>query len=184
MRQVYAASIVDATADSTALTASTTPTTILHPTMKFPFRGNSLRLGDRLVIEAHGRVTNVVTTPGTLTLEVRMGPASAIAVASGVAALNVVAKTNVPWWLTWVLELRAAGAGTNANFMHQGKWESESVVGAVAGSASIAMLPAATPGVGTGFDSTGENILELFGTWSLNNANSIQTHGWRVFHEN
>jgi hypothetical protein len=38
------------------------------------------------------------------------------------------------------------------------------------------MLPNAAPAVGTGFDSTVDMVLDLFGTWSLNNANSIQVH--------
>jgi hypothetical protein len=55
-----------------------------------------------LSIRAAGRVSNIVTTPGTLTLDVRIGPTSNIIVANGGAmALNTVAKANVPWWLEW-----------------------------------------------------------------------------------
>ena len=188
MKQLYVAELISQAVDGTALTASTTPTSILHVTGKKTIQPNDLKVGDRLTIDAHGRVSNIITTPGTLTLEVRLGPASAIAVASsGAMALNIVAKTNVPWQLHWELELRAVGSGTSANFMHQGHWISESVIGAAlpsAGGAGVHLLPNAAPGVGTGFDSTGLNLLDLFATWSLNNANSITLHGYRVFLEN
>lgn len=187
MRQTYRATLISQAVDGAAYTASTTPTSILHATAKYEFPNNSLQIGDRLLVRAHGRITNVATTPGTLTLEVRMGPTSSIAVASsGAMALNVVAKTNVPWILEWELTLRAAGSSTAANFMHQGKWISESVVGAPlpsAGGAGVHMLPNSAPAVGTGYDSTGKNILDLYATWSINNANSIQVHGFELISE-
>jgi hypothetical protein len=57
-----------------------------------------------------------------------------------------------------------------------GRFTSESVVGSAAGTALTTMLPATAPVVGTGFDSTVTNVVDLFGTWSLSNANSIQVH--------
>ena len=44
------------------------------------------------------------------------------------------------------------------------------------GGSGILLLPTATPVVGTGFDSTVSNVMDMFGTWSISNANSIQTH--------
>jgi hypothetical protein len=64
--------------------------------------------------------------------------------------------------------------------MHQGIWSSEAVIGSAlpsVGGAGAHMLPISTaPAVGTGFDSTASQAVNLFGTWSLNNANSILTH--------
>jgi hypothetical protein len=139
-----------------------------------------------LKIAAQGRVSTIVTTPGTLTLDIRLGPADppTIVVANGGAmSLNIVAKTNVPWYLEWVLTCRAVGNSTNANLMHQGVWTSEAVIGAgvpTAGGAGAHMLPNAAPAVGTGFNSTVSNFFDLFATWSLNNANSILTHQFRL----
>jgi hypothetical protein len=171
--------------DGAALTASTTPTSILHATAKVPLYANFFwRVGKRIAIVAAGRISNIVTTPGTLTLDVRMGPTSNIVVANGGAmSLNTVAKTNVPWLLYWELTCRAIGNGTSANLMHQGEWTSESVIGSgvpTAGGAGTHMLPNAAPAVGTGFDSTVSMVIDLFATWSLNNANSITCHQFHV----
>jgi hypothetical protein len=178
-------------ADGTALTASTTPTSILHPTGRILLPAGYLyRVGQVLRVFAAGRVSNIATTPGTLTLDLRMGPAlpPTIVVANGGAmALNTVAKTNVPWWLVWELTLRSVGITTSAAWHLQGTWTSESVIGSPlpsAGGAGTHLLPNAAPAVGTGFDSTVANYLDLFGTWSLNNANSIQTHQFKAYLSN
>lgn len=136
------------------------------------------RPGKALKVVAAGRVSNIVTTPGTLTLDVRLG--GVIACNGGAMALNVVAKTNVPWKLEWLLTCRNTGSGTGANLMHQGEWSSESVVGSplpAAGGCGTHLLPNAAPAVGTGFDSTAALTVDLFATWSIANAgNSIQLH--------
>lgn len=177
--------------DGPALTASVAPTSILSAESKITLPGAGpylYRVGQILRIRAHGRVSNIVTTPGTLTLDLRFGPTSNIVIANGGAiALNAVAKANVSWVLDWQLELRSIGSGTLATFMHQGTWVSESVVGSPlpsAGGAGTAMLPSAAPAVGSGFNSNVDGILDLFATWSLNNANSIQTHGFAAWLSN
>jgi hypothetical protein len=191
MQQIYRANLISQDVDGAAYASSTTATSLLHAAAKYRFKGNELlnRPGARLLVRAHGRVSTLVTAPGTLTFEFRLGPTSNIAVASsGAIALNIVAKVNVPWILEWELTLRAVGASTAANFMHQGKWISEANVGAPVpgtGGATVAMMPNATPAVGTGFDSTVENIADLFATWSVNSAsNSIQVHGYELISEN
>jgi len=176
--------LITQTADGTALTASTTPTSIIRADSVYTVPANTLRVGSVFRIRAHGRVSNVVTTPGTLTLDVRFG---AVIVANGGAmALNTTAKTNVPWELDWMLTCRSIGASTSATMMHQGKWISESVIGSAApaaGGAGTHMLPNATPAVGTGFSSVAAFTVDLFATWSLNNANSIQSHGFILTQE-
>jgi hypothetical protein len=136
------------------------------------------KIGKVLRVRAYGRVGTVVTTPGTLTLDLRLG--SVVVANGGAMALNVVAKTNVPWALEWMLTLRAVGGGTTANFMHQGTWTSEAVIGSpapAAGGAGTHLLPNATPAVGTGFDSTAAQTFDMFATWSVNNAaNTLTLH--------
>jgi len=182
--QSWVEKLISQNVDGAALTASTTPTSILHATAKLPLPPHFFRIGKRLRVTASGRVSNIVTTPGTLTLDLRMGPTSNIVVCNGGAmSLNVVAKTNVPWELEWKLTCRAVGNSTNANLMHQGFWTSESVIGSplpTVGGAGTHMLPNATPAVGTGFDSTVSMIVDLFATWSLSNANSIQVHQFMI----
>lgn len=180
--------LVSSQADGPALASSTTPTSILPEAARVVLPANVLdRIGKRISVRAAGRVSNIVTTPGTLTLDLKLG--SIVIASSGAMTLNTVAKTNTPWWLQWDLTLRAIGIGTNANFMHQGMWVSHSVIGASAvgtAGAGIQMIPYnAAPAVGSGFDSTAAAILDLFATWSVSNAgNSIQTHQYLVRVEN
>jgi len=181
--QSWQETLINQNVDGAALTASTTPTSILHATAKLPLPPNFFRIGKVIKLTAQGRVSTV-TTPGTLTLDIRMGPTSNIIVANGGAmTLNATAKTNVPWWMEWILTCRAVGNSTAANLMHQGTWTSEAVVGSSApsaGGAGTHMLPNAAPAVGTGFDSTASMIVDLFATWGTNNANSIQVHQYKV----
>jgi hypothetical protein len=176
-QSAYREALVTGQFDSTPYTASTTPTSILPSNAVFsPPAGKFQSIGNVMRMTAHGRMSNIVTTPGTLTLSVMFG---AIIVATSVINLNAVAKANVPWSLEWDLTLRSVGGGTLATCMHQGRFTSESVVGSplpTVGGAGIAMLPNATPAVGTGFNSTIAFAVDLFATWSLNNANSITCH--------
>lgn len=179
--QTWQETLITAQVDGTALTASTTATSILPTAAKYTLPANYFQVGRALRVGVLGRISNVVTTPGTLTLELKFG--SVIVASSGAISLNIVAKTNVPWWLEWHLTCRAIGSGTAANLMHQGVWQSESVVGSplptVGGNGSL-LIPVGAPAVGTGFDSTATQQVDLFATWSLNNANSIQTHQFRL----
>ena len=178
-------------ADGPALTASTTPTSLLGSTTSAAAARPTIlandisEAGKTYLVRAAGQISNIVTTPGTLTLDIRFG---SVIVATSVINLNVVAKTNVPWKLEWELTARTVGGTTTAQVYHQGMFISESVIGSPlpnAGSAGIAMLPNATPGLGTGFDSTAAALLvDFFGTWSLNNANSIQCRQFSILSVN
>lgn len=176
--QTFGETLITAQTDGAALGNSVTATSLLPATAKWPMPGQYLRIGQKFRIEADGRISNIVTTPGTFLFEVRFG--SIVVASGGAMALNIVAKTNVPWLLRWDLTCRAIGSGTSANFMHQGAWTSESVIGAplpAAGGAGTHLLPNAAPAVGTGFDSTAANTWDLFGTWSIANAgNTITVH--------
>jgi hypothetical protein len=173
-------------ADGPALTASTTPTSILLAADKPQLYAGFWYVKKKIRVHAAGRVSNIITTPGTLTLDLRLGPADppTIVVANGGAmSLNIVAKTNVPWRLTWDLTCQSIGNGTLAKLMHQGEWCSESVIGSgipTATGAGTHLLPNAAPAQGTGFNSTVGLFMDLFATWSLSNANSIQVHQFHV----
>jgi hypothetical protein len=164
-----------------AASAATTATSLLPAAARLTINPNFFsRAGQMLRVRATGRVSNIVTTPGTLTLALALGPTSNIAAwSSGAISLNTTAKTNVSWDLSVTLTLRAFGSGTSSNFMGIGTWTSESVVGAAAGSALPMLCPASAPAVGTGFDSTVTNILDLQGTFSLA-GNSITCHQFEV----
>ena len=171
----YVARLINSQGDGSALTNSTTPTSILPAQAKYTVPSGFLKsIGDQLLVKASGRISTVVTTPGTLTLDLRLG--SVIIANGGAMTLSTSAKTNVAWSLEWLLTLRAVGA--SANFMHQGTWWSEAAgATTVAGEAKAIKLPQSAPAVGTSFDSTAAAVFDLFATWSVANAsNSIQCH--------
>lgn len=131
-------------------------------------------------MKAWGRISNIVTTPGTLTLDVRFG--STVVFNGAAMELNVVAKTNVTWEFDVTLVCRSIGSSTSATVLGIGKFISESVIGSAApsaGGAGVLLLPSSAPAVGTGFDSTASQVVDLFAKWSISNAaNSIQLHNY------
>jgi hypothetical protein len=182
----YQQTLIVSQIDGTAVTA-TDEGSLLPAVAKFVIPANTINvIGKKYVIRAHGRISNIVTNPGTLTLKVKMGPTSTIAAATSSAiSLNVVAKTNVAWFLDISMIVRAVGSGTTATLFTQGQWTSESVVGSAvptAGGAGTAQWQAATPAVGTGFDTSVDNIVDLTATFSLT-GNSIQCHGFALIDE-
>lgn len=169
--------------DSTALTNTVTATSIIAPQSRFTIPANFFSIGKTIRVRAMGRISTVVTTPGTLTLDLRFG-ASTVQFNGGAMSLNIVAKTNVSWTFEAYLTCRSIGNSTLATLLGMGAWASEAVILSGLPTVStngIFVLPAATPVAGTGFDSTVSNVLDLFGTWSVANAaNSIQTHIFTV----
>lgn len=178
----YAWTPITAQGDGTALTNSTTPTSLLPSAAKFTLPANFLSIGQTLRVRAAGRISTLTAAPGTLTLDLRFG--SVIIATSPAFALNVTAKTNVTWVLDWDLTCRAIGGTTTANFMHTGLWFTEAGIGASApgtGSADVLLIPASAPAVGTGFDSTAAQQIDFFATWSVANAaNSLQVHQFSI----
>jgi hypothetical protein len=61
---------------------------------------------------------------------------------------------------------------------------SEAVIGSplpTVGGIGELLIPVGAPTVGTGFDSTAAQTVDLFGTWSVANAaNSIQVHQYML----
>ena len=170
--------VIQAQVDGTALTNTTTATSILPGQSKLTLPANFFDApGKALRVLAFGRVSTVATTPGTLTLALRFG--STTVFTSGAIALNTTAQTNATWMLDLTVVARSVGSGTTATVMGVGQWVSRAVVGspaAASGGAGAVLLPDTAPVVGTGFDSTVAQQVDLFATWSLANADSIQLH--------
>lgn len=171
--------------DGPALVNSTTPTSLLPDSAKGQAIENRFGkfVGKTLLLDASGRISTVVTTPGTLTLELMLG--SVVAWTSGAMALNVVAQTNVNWRLNAELVYRILGTGTVAKLLGQGHFKSHAVIGSpapTAGGAGTHLLPFNTaPVVGTGFDNSAGHLLDIRATWSVANAaNSITMHTCRI----
>lgn len=170
-----------AASDGPALANSAAATSLLPTAAKRVVPADALnRLPSGLWVRAGGRISTLATTPGTFKFDVRLG--GIIVWDGGTIALNTNAKTNVGWYLDLLLSMRALGAAAAANLLGQGRFQSEAVIGSplptVGGNGDV-NLPGSAPAVGTGFDSTAANVLDLFGTWSTANAaNSIQLHSY------
>lgn len=171
-----------ASVDGAALSASTSEVSLLPATALVTLAPNYLQVGRTLRIRAAGRISTLTAAPGTLTFFVNFSNGSVNVASSPAFALDVTAQTNDTWELEWYLTCRAIGSSTSANFMHTGHWMTVAGVGGAAGTAAITqMIPATAPVVGTGFDSTVSEIVDLRAQWSVNNAaNSITLHQYTL----
>lgn len=174
----YPLVLSSASADGAALTNSVAATSILPASAIATIPAGTLQIGSLLKVKLRGRISTVVTTPGTLTLDMRLG--NVIISAFGAMALNTVAQVNASFEAELEAVVRSLGAGVVATAMCTGRFVSRAVIGspaAGAGGAGVLMLPDTAPAVGTGFDSTAAQAVNVFGTWSVANAaNSIQVH--------
>lgn len=168
--------------DGTALTAAARASLMQGSTAtraKYTFPPNFFEPNKAIRIAASGRISCVVTTPGTARFDISFG-GSVIVFDSLAINLNIVAKTNVHWALDLILICQASGASTTATlFPSTCYFESEAVVGSplpTAGGSGGVLLPYNTaPAVGTGFDSTISQSCELFFTQTVATG-SAQLH--------
>lgn len=171
--------LLDIGEDGPAVSNTTAPTNLL-PSGRSPVLPSGFFSSPNvsLIIRAHGRISTLVTTPGTMTFDVRFGSISVLT--SPAFALNTVAKTNVPWELYIKLVCRSIGSGTAATVLGMGHWRSEAVVGSplpAVGGAGTLMIPAANPAVGSGFNSEDAQQVNVRAAWSVASAsNSITMH--------
>ena len=138
--------------------------------------------GKAMRITVAGGLSNIVTTPGTVTFQVMLG--SNIAFTTGAIQLNATAHTLLPFWLDILLTCRAVGSGTSANLMGMGKLNgvmftlTAAQVDAVNTQGEFS-APATAPAVGAGFDSTIANVLDFWTGFSVNNAgNGVQIQSY------
>jgi hypothetical protein len=178
--------LLEVAEDGAALSASTTQTSLLPSSRKvaaLPL-GYFDRIGKVLTFAASGRISTVVTTPGTLTLTFRLGSVDVFS--SGAMTLNTTAQTNVNWTFEGELICRAIGSGTSTTLFPKGcRFMSHAVIGSpapTAGGGGVHMLPYnAAPAVGSGFDNGASQLVDFMATWSVNSgSNSITLHAAHV----
>lgn len=175
--QVIASAYTDGPTLTAAATASLLPTYV--PTT---LPAGYWQIGRIWRLTAAGRISNVITTPGTARFDLRM--ASVTAWDSLAIPLNVVAKTNVNWFLDVLLTCRSVGSGTSATLIGQGYFLSEANI--------LVPVPATGPGpggqlvpyntapvVGTGFDSTAALALDFRWTQTVATG-SITMHQFLI----
>jgi hypothetical protein len=150
--QVIASAYTDGPTLSAATAASCVPTYV--PTT---LPAGYWQIGRIWRITCAGRLSCVVTTPGTFRLDLRLGAVTAFDTLA--IPLNIVAQTTVPWYAEFLLTCRSVGSGTSATLMGQGRVQSTAFlnVPAVATgpwSGAITVPYNTAPVVGAGFDST------------------------------
>jgi hypothetical protein len=168
--------------DGPTLTAAAAASCIpVHSRIVLP--NNFFYIGKMLKVTLHGRISNVITTPGTARFDIRLGPSGTIVVFdTGALNLNVVAKTNVPFLAEFLLTCRAIGNASLTTLMGCGFFQSEAVVGSplpTVGGNGCLLVPVGAPAVGTGFDNTAANVLDVFFTQTVATG-SMTVHGYKV----
>ncbi len=161
----------------TAFNTYTTAKTVLPASALFTLPANYFSIGRALRLTVAGSISNIVTTPGTITFQVMLG--SVIAFSTGAMQLSATAHTTLPFMLDVLLTCRSVGAGTSATLMGQAVMQSQCVVAtAVADSDethTMLLAPDTAPAVGTGFDSTAAQQVDFWAGFSVNDAgNQVQ----------
>lgn len=139
--------------------------------------------GSQLEIMAAFGLSNIVTTPGTLTLQVMIG--SVIAFTSGPIIMTTTANTLLPVTANINLTCQKQGNGTLTQLAGQAVVQGQNVAMVSAANnlagTGMAIAPATAPALGTGFDSTIAQTLDLWAGFSVSNAgNVIQLNQYRV----
>lgn len=159
-------------AAGTALTNTTTATSLLTNLEKYVLPANFFEIGKKLRIEAGGRISTH-SSPGTLTLDTRFG--SIVVFNGGASPTLAASQTNVTWELLMDLICWTKGPTTAATLYGRGKLVTAGLT------ALIQLLPATSPAPGTGFDSGAAQTVDLFATWSVANAaNSIRCDDYSI----
>lgn len=163
--QVIAASYTDGPTLTAAAAASCVPTYV--PTT---LPAGYWQIGRMWRVTWCGRISSVVTTPGTARFDIRLG--GVVAFDSGAIALDTTARTTVPFRYTALMTCRAVGSGTSANIIGWGQWNSIDAAGEH-GHGNAVVYPSATPAVGTGFNSQSALTLDSFFTQTVATGSMI-----------
>jgi hypothetical protein len=176
--QTWQETLMSTTVAGTNFTTYTTAKTVLPVGCLVNLPANWFYVGRMIRYTVYGGISNIVTTPGTITLQLNLGAVAAVT--TGAIQLNATAHTNLPFMAQCVATCRAVGNSTSANLM--GQWLLHGVMftrtAAQVDNVNIGdsmLAPITAPAVGTGFDSTAAQTLDFFAGFSISNAgNGIQ----------
>lgn len=168
MIQIWNERLVTAQVDGPTLVAAAAAS-MLPTSAKLPLPAGFFKyIGQQLEIKATGRISSLITTPGTARFDFRLG-ASVVFDSQAILLDTVAAHANVGWWLDILLTCRSLGP--TGTLFGQGKWACEDILGVPAAAPKgvlTAMLPwNAAPSVGATFDSTIANIMDMFFTQTV-----------------
>jgi hypothetical protein len=166
-RQIWIETVATSEVDGPTLVAAAAAS-MLPAAAKYTFPADTFDVGKILRITASGRVSTVITTPGSIRFDVRLSNNivfdSLALVLDGTAAY-----VNVGWYLELLLTCQSSGLFT-AQFWGAGKFCCTNLAGqppTPPNGALSSPLPATSPGLGGTFDSTIPNQLDLFFTQTV-----------------
>lgn len=171
MSDGFLESFTSAGEDGTALTNTTTPTSIIPASRKITLPAATYwdRVGQSLRLRAAGRISTAGASPGTLQFVVKFG--STTVFDGGASATLATSASNLTWVLDIVLTCRVIGS--SATVLGTGTLHTA----ALSATTPIMLLPVSAPAAGTAFDGTVSQTVDLYATWSVASAsNTITCH--------
>jgi len=182
--QTFQETLVAQSVAGSSFATYTTAKTVIPATNLITLPSNWFYIGRRLFLSVQGAISNIVTTPGLMNFQVKIG--SVAAFDTGNIQLNATAHTTLPFWLDIHLTCYAIGVTTSANLMGLATITGRMFT-LTAGQTDDAqgmqtiLAPATAPVVGTGFDSTIANILDFWVGFTISNgANLIRIDQYKV----
>lgn len=177
----YHETLVTAQVDGPTLTAAAAASCI-PPGAVFGLTNNYWKfIGQKINIRASGRISSVITTPGTARFDVRLG-GTVVFDSQAILLDTVAAHTNVGWYLDIDMTVRSVTAAT-CNFFGQGTWTCEDILGVPATAPKgvlSAMLPwNAAPAVGGNVNFASALALDMFFTQTVATG-SMTLHQYEV----
>lgn len=179
------------TGDGTALTAAARASAIQAASLYTLSPGYFDAIGKKLIIRAHGRISSLITTPGTARFDVNFLDSAAVnaIVFDSLAILLEDGEAHVD--KTWELEieLTARALGTAGNLFGRGKFTSTDInnrfaLGANPQGGIVALLPWNTaPAVGANFNTTLAQQIDLRFTQTAATG-SLQVHNYDIIAPN
>lgn len=176
--------IVTLTAAGTLYNTYTTAKSILPAAAIPTLPANFWTVGKQMRIRGVASLSNIVTTPGTMAIQVKVN--SVIAFTTGNVQLNATAHTLLPINFDFLLTCRAIGSSTSANFMGTGSlWGIHPTLTAgqtdAANTSGMFVVPVTAPTVGTGFDSTAATAIDLWWGFSISDSgNGVRIEQYTV----
>lgn len=187
MKQAWTQGLAVQRGQGTLFATFTTAKTVINQEALYPIGGNALALGDTYRFTITGGISNIVTTPGTITFQIMLG--TIVVWSSGAIQLNATAHTTLPFMLEVELVvqlLNTAVGGAVAKFMGIGRLSGVMFTKTAgqtdgANTETTMVVPVTAPALGAAFDSTIGQTFDFWAGFSISNGgNGIQIATYRV----
>lgn len=178
--QGWQETLITSQVDGTALTAAAAASAI-PAAAKYTLPANYFSIGKQLLIKFHGRLSSVITTPGTARFDVRFG-ATVVFDSQAILLDTAAGHTNEAFYGEILLTCRAIG--TTGNLFGGGFLAADNLknVGTMPVGGLIAPLPwsGTAPAVGNNFDTTATQQVDFFFTQTVATG-SMTLHGYGLY---